>query len=140
MKQAHNFIIDFLLTHLNGVDLLEIWRLEELDLDLNEYLKSNGQGQYEPRILFESAQGTLEATTVVGLYLNRQLIGQSPGETAAIAKAMAELDAFRRLFGLTPEKVRFVWGPKAYQLDLAPFASKKNASLFGVEQRSKLEN
>jgi len=56
---------------------------------------------------------------VVGIYVDKQLIGSAPGETIEIAKQMADLDALRKLFHLTAAEVLFKFGPKAYGIDLS---------------------
>lgn len=51
-----------------------------------------------------------------------------PGETVEIAKQMADLDALRKLFHLTPSQVLLRFGPKAYDLDLSQ-SNKETLSL-----------
>ena len=127
-QKAEAFITDFILTYLNGADILEIWPLHELGLDINKYLTSKNQSPTEARILHQSAIGTLEGCYVVGIYQDQNLIGKSPGESPEIAKFMAELDAFRNLFALTTDKVRFIYGEPAKKLKLSTF-EKANPSL-----------
>lgn len=132
-KRTEAFIVDFLLTYLNGADLLEVWPLHSLDIDLNSYLRASGRSEAEARILRRSAVGTIEACYVVGLYSSdgpeKVLLGEGPGESLPIAKRMAELDAFRRLFGLTISEVRLAFGERAYNLDLTPFKEVHNFSM-----------
>ncbi|KAF7488515.1 39S ribosomal protein L44 [Sarcoptes scabiei] len=129
IERAQNFIIDFILTNLNGRDLLEIWRIDQLDLDLNSFLCSIGLPKAEPRILSQSAIGTLESCYVVGIFSEKKLIGKSPGESLPIAKRMAELDAFRNLFGLNIERIKFTFGKDSYNLNLDAFKEKNNSIL-----------
>lgn len=129
IERAQNFIIDFILTNLNGRDLLEIWRIDQLDLDLNSFLCSIGLPKAEPRILSQSAIGTLESCYVVGIFSEKKLIGKSPGESLPIAKRMAELDAFRNLFGLKIERIKFTFGKDSYSLNLDAFKEKNNSIL-----------
>lgn len=117
-KQAQNFITDFVLTNLNGADILEIWNIEVLGLSLNRYLRNKNLPEYEPRIMFQSAVGTLEACYLVGLYVDQKLIGHSGGESPAIAKHMAEMDAFRNIFDLGLDRVVFKFGQEAHELNL----------------------
>jgi len=131
-SKAEHFILDFILAYLHGQDLLEIWPLHTMDINLNQYLKNKGQPECEPRILHKSAVETLEPCFIVGLYQgdDHRLIGESPGESPAIARKMAELDALRNLFGLTIAENRLLFGPKAYNLDLSKF-DKENFRIFG---------
>lgn len=128
MKRATSFVIDFVLTYLNGVDILEIWPLHQLQLDFESLLSSRGVAQCEPRLLYRSAEGSIECCFVVGIYSQDRLLGQSAGESASIAKQMAELDVLRNLFQLTPAQVRFEFGSKAYDLDYGQFL-KPNPSI-----------
>lgn len=133
--RANRFIADFILTYLNGADMLEIWPLHQMDLDLNEYLRQKGEPEVEPRILHRSAIGTIESCYIVGMFQGpeHRLLGQAPGESLQIARRMAELDSFRNLFGLTVPQIRLSFGEKAQSLDLKPF-QRKNFSL--LEKKS----
>lgn len=130
-QRTERFIVDFLLTVLHGADLLEVWPLHLLDVDLDSYLQLQSMGKSEARILRQSAVGTLEACYVVGIYSSdrKQLLGEAPGESLPIARRMAELDAFRRLFRLTVAEVRLTFGDKVEGLELAAFEGRPNFSM-----------
>ncbi|KAH9388368.1 39S ribosomal protein L44, mitochondrial [Tyrophagus putrescentiae] len=132
-QRTERFIVDFLLTVLHGADLLEVWPLHLLDVDLDSYLALQNSGEKsEARILRQSAVGTLEACYVVGIYSTgerKQLLGEAPGESLPIARRMAELDAFRRLFRLTVAEVRLTFGDKVEGLELAAFEGRPNFSM-----------
>ncbi len=131
-QRTERFIVDFLLTVLHGADLLEVWPLHLLDVDLDSYLALQNSGEKtETRILRQSAVGTLEACYVVGIYSSdrKQLLGEAPGESLPIARRMAELDAFRRLFRLTVAEVRLTFGDKVEGLELAAFEGRPNFSM-----------
>ena len=131
-QRTERFIVDFLLTVLHGADLLEVWPLHLLDVDLDSYLALQKLGKSEARILRQSAVGTLEACYVVGIYSTgegKQLLGEAPGESLPIARRMAELDAFRRLFRLTVAEVRLTFGDKVEGLELAAFEGRPNFSM-----------
>ncbi|KAH9423374.1 39S ribosomal protein L44, mitochondrial [Dermatophagoides pteronyssinus] len=133
-KRAQNFIIDFICTYLNGRDPLEIWRIDQMDLNLEIFLQNqNPNLKCESRILRQSAIDTIESCFIVGIYSNDddnpKLLGQSSGESLSIAKRMAELDAFRRIFGLTISNIRFEFGKRAYDLEYDKY-DRENFHLF----------
>ncbi|OTF82412.1 hypothetical protein BLA29_001138 [Euroglyphus maynei] len=131
-KRAQNFVIDFICTYLNGRDPLEIWHIDRMDLNLEAFLRkylNQSDVNCEPRILRQSAVDTIESCYIVGIYSKEKLLGQSAGESLAIAKRMAELDAFRRLFGLTTANVRFEYGQRAYDIEFHKY-ERENFHLF----------
>lgn len=123
-KRAQNFIIDFILTYINGVDPLEIWRLDELNVNLNRFLQLKGIPPAEPRIMYKSATGTIESCYIVGIYSDKKLLGESAGESPNIAKRMAELNVFRNQFGLNMKDIQLSFGPKAYDLHYEEFTKE----------------
>ena len=48
--------------------------------------------------MWVNGQDTILACYHIGVYCDKELIGQSPGETVEIAKNMAARDALRKLF------------------------------------------
>ncbi len=74
-KRAENFVLDFILTYLVDKDLLEIWEIPNPSLNLKRILNRERLPAPEPRLLRESATGTIEACYVVGIYVNKELIG-----------------------------------------------------------------
>ena len=79
--------------------------------ELMTTLESMGRSAPESRLLWENAPGSILASYTVGIYvdrlendpicgksrstLNRELIGESPGETLELAEEMAARDALR---------------------------------------------
>ena len=61
-------------------------------------LKNEGRESPEFRLIWVNGQDTILACYHIGVYSNKQLIGQSPGETVEIAQDMATRDALRKLF------------------------------------------
>ena len=116
---------------------MEIWNIEHVDIDLNKYLKSKNMNKSEPRFLYKSGVGTIESCYVVGIYVDQKLMGKSGGESAAIAKRMAELDVLRNMFHLDVQEVKFEFGPKAYDLQYEKF-SKENFHL--IDSQNKMEH
>lgn len=72
----------------------------------------------QPRLLRQSGSLTAFPVFVVGLYVDgEELIGESAGESAAIAEEMAARDALRGLWGLREDRAPLSFHPKA-PLDL----------------------
>jgi len=74
-SHAENFVLDFILTYLADKDLLEIWDIPNPGFNLKRILSKERLPAPEARILRESGVGTIEACYVVGIYVNRELIG-----------------------------------------------------------------
>ncbi|XP_054155229.1 39S ribosomal protein L44, mitochondrial-like, partial [Oppia nitens] len=119
VKKANNFVLDFILTYILNKDVLEIWQIPNPKFQLRNILNRQQLSEPEYRLLRESASGTIEACYVVGIYVDKQLIGSAPGETIELAKQMADLDALRNLFHLKTSQMLFKFGPKAYDIDLS---------------------
>lgn len=76
IKKTENFILDFILTYLADKDLMEIWQIKDASSTLKRILARERLPPAEPRLLRESGRNTLQACYVVGLYVNKQLIGE----------------------------------------------------------------
>jgi len=122
-KRALNFTQDFFLTYLYDKDPLEIWDIHDAEGALMRILENEGRPAPEPRIIRQSGINTIEALYIIGFYVDKELIGSSPGETIAIAKDMAAHDALRRMFRLTQSRKPLAYGEEAYNLDLNDFNS-----------------
>ncbi|RWS08841.1 39S ribosomal protein L44-like protein [Dinothrombium tinctorium] len=116
-KHTEKFIIDFILTYINDQDIMEVWNLPQAEIALSNVLKNNGITEYEPRLLRESGRNTIYACFMVGMYVDKKLIGFGSGETVSIAREMAAYDALRRMFKLTPASTLFKFGKDAYNID-----------------------
>ncbi|XP_026470449.1 39S ribosomal protein L44, mitochondrial [Ctenocephalides felis] len=114
--RAYEFIRDFICTQLNGIDVNELWEIDDPMKMLSELCKD--QGEIEPRLIGESAPHTILATFHVGIYLNKKLIGTGFGESIFIAKHQAAMDALRQIFGTTEHMKPFNFSlPVHDQLD-----------------------
>uniref|UniRef100_A0A0R3TYU3 Large ribosomal subunit protein mL44 n=1 Tax=Rodentolepis nana TaxID=102285 RepID=A0A0R3TYU3_RODNA len=67
---------------------------------LSGVLRFYKHGPPEPRLQKQSSMNTLLACYQVGIYSDRQLIGEAPGETIDVAEKEAALQALRNLFGI----------------------------------------
>ena len=79
-------------------DITDIWDVENAVGVLTQILTNDGRSHPEFRLLWASGQDTILACFHIGVYCDKELIGQSPGESVEIAQDMAARDCLRRLF------------------------------------------
>ncbi|CAF4066593.1 unnamed protein product [Adineta steineri] len=96
--RAELFVADFILTHLVGKDINEIWHIKNPMGLLTKVLEENGQQAPESRLIWATGVSSVLSTYVVGIYSNKEFLGKSAGATISIAEEMAARDALRRLF------------------------------------------
>lgn len=105
VEQAEKFVKDLVLAQLADRDINEIWRIDLPMTVLSTLLRNQSRGEPEPRLLWTAGSYTLLASFTVGIYSDKQLVGQFSGESMEIAEEMAARDALRRLF-CTAESMR----------------------------------
>lgn len=76
IERAVRFILDILATQLNGVDLSEIWNVQNPMSYLAKVLKTKGMAEPESRLLWCGGKETIFACYHVGIFSNKELIGQ----------------------------------------------------------------
>lgn len=96
--RAKKLILDLVATQLAGKDVNQIWDVKNPMGVLANILENEGKGEPESRLLWRAGPKTILACYHVGIYSDRELIGQSPGETVDIAEEMAARDALRNIF------------------------------------------
>ena len=116
--RAELFVQDFILAQLHGKELMHLLDITNPMGILAEVLNKEGRGEPEPRLLWETGASTVEAAYVVGIYSDKRLVGQSPGETLPIAEEMAARDALRKYFGLMDNSAALKFGEKGHQLNV----------------------
>lgn len=117
--QAELFVQDFIITQLIGKDILDLCSINNAMGLLVDVLQQLGQPEPEPRLLWSTGSNTILSTYIVGIYCNRQLVGQAPGETVTIAEEMAARDALRRFFNITDRRAPLPFGQVGHKLQLA---------------------
>ncbi|KAH3890858.1 hypothetical protein DPMN_014947 [Dreissena polymorpha] len=118
LSRAELFVLDFLVPQLIGRDVMEMWELANPMGLLVGLLRARGLGQPEPRMLWDAAKNTIMPVYNVGIYVDKKLIGKSPGETAAIAEEMAARDTLRNLLGMSNSRSPLQLGDQARHLQL----------------------
>ncbi|XP_051874168.1 39S ribosomal protein L44, mitochondrial [Pristis pectinata] len=103
-EKASLFIRDFLITQLIGKDLFEMWSVVNPMGLLVEELKKRKVPLPESRLTRQSGSSTVLPVYFVGLYSDKQLIAEGPGETVLSAEEEAARVALRKLYGYTENR------------------------------------
>ncbi|XP_036769725.2 39S ribosomal protein L44, mitochondrial [Manis pentadactyla] len=98
------FIRDFLITQMTGKELFEIWKIKNPMGLLVEELKKRNISAPESRLTRQSGGTTALPVYFVGLYCDKKLIAEGPGETVLIAEEEAARVALRKLYGFTENR------------------------------------
>ncbi|XP_039092747.1 39S ribosomal protein L44, mitochondrial [Hyaena hyaena] len=98
------FIRDFLITQMTGKELFEIWKIINPMGLLVEELKRRNISAPESRLTRQSGSTTALPVFFVGLYCDKKLIAEGPGETVLAAEDEAARVALRKLFGFTENR------------------------------------
>uniref|UniRef100_A0A8C3BMZ0 Large ribosomal subunit protein mL44 n=1 Tax=Cairina moschata TaxID=8855 RepID=A0A8C3BMZ0_CAIMO len=103
-ERTGTFLRDFLMPHLIGKDLFEIWEVvNPMGLLVEELTKRNISSP-EPRITRQLGVTTVLPLYFVGLYCDKKMIAEGPGETLLAAEEEAARVALRKLYGYTENR------------------------------------
>ncbi|KFQ49463.1 hypothetical protein N333_07069, partial [Nestor notabilis] len=98
------FVRDFFIPQLIGKDLFEIWKVvNPMGLLVEELTKRNISSP-EPRITRQLGVSTVLPLYFVGLYCDKKIIAEGPGETLLAAEEEAARVALRKLYGYTENR------------------------------------
>ncbi|NXF04307.1 RM44 protein, partial [Smithornis capensis] len=98
------FVRDFLIPQLIGKDLFEIWEVvDPMSLLVEELTKRNISAP-EPRITRQLGVSTVLPVYFVGLYCDKKILAEGPGETLLAAEEEAARVALRKLYGYTENR------------------------------------
>lgn len=95
------FLRDFLGTQLIGEDLFDLWTVVNPMGLLVEELTKRNLPLPEPRLIRSAGASTVLPLYFVGLYSDKKLLAQGPGETLVAAEEEAARVALRILYGYT---------------------------------------
>ncbi|KAM9664025.1 large ribosomal subunit protein mL44 [Trichechus inunguis] len=98
------FIRDFLITQMTGKELFEIWKIINPMGLLVEELNKRNISAPESRLTRQSGSTTALPLYFVGLYCDKKLIAEGPGETVLVAEEEAARVALRKLYGFTENR------------------------------------
>ncbi|XP_029302988.1 large ribosomal subunit protein mL44 [Cottoperca gobio] len=110
-EQTGLFLRDILVTQLIGKDLFDMWTVvNPMGLLVEELTKKN-VSLPEPRLIRSAGAGTVLPLYFVGLYSDKNLLAQGPGETLVAAEEEAARVALRKLYGYTENRRPFDFSP-----------------------------
>ncbi|KAM4836617.1 large ribosomal subunit protein mL44 [Thomomys bottae] len=98
------FIRDFLITQMTGKELFEMWHIVNPMGLLVEELKKRNMSTPEPRLTRQSGSTTALPVYFVGLFCDKKLLAEGPGETVLVAEEEAARVALRKLYGFTENR------------------------------------
>nr|XP_033814538.1 39S ribosomal protein L44, mitochondrial [Geotrypetes seraphini]XP_033814539.1 39S ribosomal protein L44, mitochondrial [Geotrypetes seraphini] len=103
-QRTEIFIRDFLITQLIGKDLFDVWTVvNPMGLLVDELAKRNISAP-EPRLTRQSGVSTVMPLYFVGLYCDKKLLAEGPGETMLAAEEEVARVALRKLYGYTDNR------------------------------------
>ena len=84
---------------MDGKDINEIWSLvDPMGIGYPWVLAGSGLPAPESRLMWQTGPGTILSNHMVGIFCDKEIIGESSGETLDIAEEMAARDALRNIF------------------------------------------
>ncbi|XP_040901500.1 39S ribosomal protein L44, mitochondrial [Toxotes jaculatrix] len=111
-ERAGFFIRDFLVTQLIGKDLFDMWTVVNPMGLLVEELTKRNVPLPEPRLIRSAGASTVLPVYFVGLYSDKKLLAQGPGETLVAAEEEAARVALRKLYGYSENHRPFDFSPQ----------------------------
>ncbi|XP_029374023.1 large ribosomal subunit protein mL44 [Echeneis naucrates] len=106
------FLRDFLVTQLIGKDLFDMWTVVNPMGLLVEELSKRNAPLPEPRLIRSAGTSTVLPLYFVGLYSDKKLLAQGPGETLVAAEEEAARVALRKLYGYNENRKPFDFSPQ----------------------------
>ncbi|CAJ1065704.1 S ribosomal protein L44%2C mitochondrial [Xyrichtys novacula] len=109
------FLRDFLASQLIGKDLFDMWTVVNPMGLLVEELTKRNIPLPEPRLIRSAGASTVLPLYFVGLYSDKKLLAQGPGETVFAAEEEAARVALRKLYGYTENRRPLDFSPQQHQ-------------------------
>uniref|UniRef100_A0A8C6SGB0 Large ribosomal subunit protein mL44 n=1 Tax=Neogobius melanostomus TaxID=47308 RepID=A0A8C6SGB0_9GOBI len=103
-ERAGFFLRDFLVTQMIGTDLFDLWTVVNPMGLLTEELTKRNIPLPEPRLIRSAGASTVLPLFFVGLYSDKKLLAQAPGETLAAAEEEAARVALRKMYGFNENR------------------------------------
>ncbi|XP_039615713.1 39S ribosomal protein L44, mitochondrial [Polypterus senegalus] len=104
VQRSAVFVRDFLITELIGKDLFELWPVSNPMGLLVDELKKRSLPLPEARLIRHAGASTVLPLYFVGLYSDKKLIAEGPGETILAAEDEAARVALRKIYGYTENR------------------------------------
>eukprot|EP00058_Branchiostoma_floridae_P026095 XP_002611585.1 hypothetical protein BRAFLDRAFT_117159 [Branchiostoma floridae] len=97
-QRAETFVHDFVVAQLVGKDVNAMWDIPNPMGMLAEMLQKAGKGEPEPRVINQSGANTVTPVFFVGVYSNKELLGEASGDTMPLAVEEAARVALANMF------------------------------------------
>ncbi|AWO99195.1 putative 39S ribosomal protein L44 mitochondrial [Scophthalmus maximus] len=114
-ERAGFFLRDFVVTQLIGKDLFDMWKVVNPMGLLVEELTKRNVSLPEPRLIRSAGASTVLPLYFVGLYSDKKLLAQGPGETLVAAEEEAARVALRKLYGYNENRRPLDFSPQPQQ-------------------------
>ncbi|CAL9684772.1 unnamed protein product [Knipowitschia caucasica] len=111
-ERAGFFLRDFLVTQMIGKDLFDVWTVVNPMGLLVEELKNKDIPLPEPRLIRSAGASTVLPLYFVGLYSEKKLLAQAPGESLAAAEEEAARVALRHMYGFNENRKPIQFSPQ----------------------------
>lgn len=101
LERPYNFIRDFICTHLNQVDINEVWNIDNPFELLKKVCTEKGIKNIEPRIIGDVSKRDLLACCRIGIYDSdtKKLLGTGYGDSYENGIETASIEALSKIFG-----------------------------------------
>lgn len=101
LERPYNFVRDFVCTHLNQLDINEVWKIDNPFELLKQVCAKNGIQNVEPRIIGDLSKKDILACCRIGIYDSdtKKLLGTGFGDTYDNGIETASIDALSKMFG-----------------------------------------
>ena len=76
LSKTQEFLRDFLIPQLVGVDICDVWDIRNPMGVLREIVEREGGGEIEPRLTRRSGDNTMEAVYSVAIYIDKEWRGE----------------------------------------------------------------
>jgi len=103
-ERAGFFLRDFVVSQLIGKELFEMWNVVNPMGLLVDELSRRNLPLPEPRLIRAAGHGTAVPLYFIGLYSDKKLLAEAPGETVFAAEEESARVALRKLYGFTENR------------------------------------
>lgn len=101
LERPYNFIRDFICTHLNQLDINEVWKIDNPFELLKQICAKKNIKNIEPRIIGDLSKNDILSCCRIGIYDSdtKKLLGTGFGDTYDNGIETASIDALAKFFG-----------------------------------------
>ncbi|KAK7883346.1 hypothetical protein WMY93_029520 [Mugilogobius chulae] len=118
-ERAVFFLRDVLVAQMIGKDIFDLWTVVNPMGLLTEELTKRNIPLPEPRLIRSAGASTVLPLYFVGLYSEKKLLAQGPGETLAAAEEEAARVALRNIYGFSENRKPINFSPQQEQQSTA---------------------